>query len=57
MNIIYTGEKDTRLYKNVLGETISQILADDPRAVYLDADLMSCIGTAKLPGKTERAID
>lgn len=29
MNIIYTGEKDTRLYKNVLGETISQILADD----------------------------
>ena len=57
MNIIYTGEKDTRLYKNVLGETISQILADDPRAVYLDADLMSCIGAAKLPGKTERAID
>lgn len=57
MNIIYTGEKDTRLYKNVLGETISQILADDPRVVYLDADLMSCIGTAKLPGKTERAID
>ena len=41
----------------MLGETISQILADDPRAVYLDAVLMSCIGTAKLPGKTERAID
>ena len=57
MNTIYTGEKDTRLYKNVLGETIAQILDHDPYAVYLDADLMNCISTAKLPGKTERAID
>ena len=57
MNTIYTGEKDTRLYKNVLGETIAQILDHDPYAVYLDADLMNCISTAKLPGKTDRAID
>ena len=57
MNIIYTGEKDSRLYKNVLGETIADILEHDDTSVYLDADLMSCIGTAKLPAKTPRAID
>ncbi len=57
MNIIYTGEKDSRLYKNVLGETIADILEHDESSVYLDADLMSCIGTAKLPVKTPRAID
>lgn len=57
MSFIYNGEKDTRLYKNVLGEVIGQLLEQDPRAVYLDADLMSCIGTAKLPAKTDRAID
>lgn len=57
MNIIYTGQKDDRLYKNVLGQTIADILAHDERSVYLDADLMSCIGTAKLPAETPRAID
>lgn len=57
MSIIYNGEKDVRLYKNVLGEVIGEMLDQDPRAVYLDADLMSCIGTAKLPVKTNRAID
>ena len=57
MKTIYTGEKDTRLYKNVLGEAIAEILEQDERAAYLDADLMACIGTAKLPAKTPRAID
>ena len=57
MKTIYTGEKDTRLYKNVLGEVIAEILEQDERAAYLDADLMSCIGTSKLPAKTPRAID
>ena len=57
MKTIYTGEKDTRLYKNVLGEVIAEILEQDERAAYLDADLMACIGTAKLPAKTPRAID
>ena len=57
MKTIYTGEKDARLYKAVLGETIAEILDQDERAVYLDADLMGCIGTAKLPAKTKRAID
>ena len=57
MKTIYTGEKDARLYKNVLGETIAEILEQDEMAVYLDADLMSCINTAKLTAKTPRAID
>ena len=57
MNYVYTGEKDARLYKAVLGQTIEQLLAEDEDVLYLDADLMSCIGTAKLPAKTDRAID
>ena len=57
MKYVYTGEKDERLYKVVLGQTIEQLLAEDEDVLYLDADLMSCIGTAKLPGKFDRAID
>lgn len=57
MEFLYNGQPDTRLYKNVLGEVIGSILEADPMAAYLDADLMACIGTAKLPGKTPRAID
>ncbi len=55
--VIYAGEQDSRLYKDVLGQEIADILEKDPWAVYLDADLMSCISTAKLPAKTDRAID
>ena len=51
MKIVYTGEKDTRLFKEALGQTIGRLLEEDPDVLYLDADLMSCIGTAKLPGK------
>ena len=57
MKLVYTGKKDERLYKNVIGETIAQLLEEDDKVLYLDADLMSCIGTAKLPAKTARAID
>ena len=57
MKTIYTGQKDTRLLKNAIGETIAELLENDARAVYLDADLMGCIGTAKLPQKTARAIN
>ena len=57
MKIIYNGTQDGRLYKNILGQTIGAILQEDPGAVYLDADLMSCIGTAGLPAKTPRAIN
>ncbi len=58
MKIVYNGEMDERLCKNVLGETIPAILESDPDAIYLDADLMSCIGTLKYAQKhPDRAID
>ena len=55
MKIVYTGRADQRLFKEALGQTIGRLLEEDPDVLYLDADLMSCIGTAKLPGKTPRA--
>jgi transketolase len=45
MNIIYNGEND-EAFKSVLGSLIPQLCEEDPDTVYLDADLMSCIGTA-----------
>ncbi len=57
MNIVYTGEKDTRLFKDVLGQTIGRLLEEDEAVLYLDADLMNCICTSKLPGKIDRAVD
>lgn len=47
VKIVYTGEMDPRLCKNVLGETIPALAEKNPDIIYLDADLMSCIGTAK----------
>ncbi len=58
MKIVYNGEMDARLCKSVLGETIPAILESDPDAIYLDADLMSCIGTLKYAQEhPDRAID
>ncbi len=45
--IVYKGEKDKVAFKDVFSKGIPQICADDPDAIYLDADLMSCIGTTK----------
>ena len=57
MNIIYNGEKDAA-FKDVLGATIPQMSADDDKVIYLDADLMNCIGTGKFAkAHPERAID
>ena len=57
MKTIYTGKTDSRLLKSVLGDTIADILDKDESAVYLDADLMGCINTARLPAKTDRAVN
>ncbi len=58
MEIVYNGEMSPRLCKQVLGETIPALLEEDPKVVYLDADLMSCIGTAKGAAKfPDRAIN
>lgn len=47
MQVIYNGEKDTVLFKELLGKTIPELAAQDEDIIYLDADLMGCIGTAK----------
>ena len=58
MNIVYNGENDARLGKAVMGETIISILENDPKVVYLDSDLMSCIGTVKYAAAhPDRAIE
>lgn len=58
MNIVYTGEMDPRLCKEVLGETIPALAEEDPDLIYLDADLMNCIGTAKWAGThPDRAVN
>ncbi len=50
MKIVYTGEMDPRLCKSILGEMIPKLAEEDPDVIYLDADLMNCIGTAKWAG-------
>ena len=58
MKIVYNGEMDKRLCKDVLGTTIPALLDTDPNVIYLDADLMSCIGTLKYGQQhPDRAID
>ncbi|MBQ6903547.1 MAG: transketolase family protein [Lachnospiraceae bacterium] len=42
--IIYNGE-NAGAFKDTLGKTIPAILEADKDAIYLDADLMNCIGT------------
>ena len=47
MKIVYDGSMDPRPCKTILGETIPALAAEDPDVIYLDADLMNYIGTAK----------
>lgn len=57
MNIVYNGEKD-RAFKEVFSELIPQLVEKDERVVYLDADLMNCIGTYGWAKEhSDRAID
>ncbi len=47
MKIVYNGSMDPVSFKDLLGENIPKIIEQDPDVIYLDADLMSCIGTTK----------
>lgn len=47
MKMVYDGSMDPRSFKDALGATITGLLDSDPDVIYLDADLMNCIGTAK----------
>ena len=55
MNIVYNGNKDSRLYNAMIFQTIDELMKEDDKVVWLDADLMSCSGTAK--GQGERYIN
>ena len=55
MKIVYNGEKDSRQFKNVIGETVEALLKADDKVVWLDADLMGCSGTNKI--KSDRVIN
>ncbi len=47
MKTIYNGSPDPRTFKDVFSVMIPEMLEKDENVIYLDADLMSCIGTAK----------
>lgn len=58
MNIIYDGSMNAVTFKEVLGSVIPKLLDSDPDTIYLDADLMSCIGTLQYAQKhPNRAIN
>lgn len=58
MKVIYNGSPDTRAFKDVFSVMLPKMLDEDENLIYLDADLMSCLGTAKY-GKAhpDRAIN
>jgi hypothetical protein len=47
MKVVYNGSPDSRAFKDLFISMIPGMLESDPDVIYLDADLMSCIGTAK----------
>jgi len=57
MNVIYSGQKDALTIKEVISAALPRIIEADPDTVYLDADLMSCIGTNKWGLTHPRAIN
>jgi transketolase len=58
MQIVYKGENDPKVGKDVLSAMIPALAAQDPNFIYLDADLMSCIGTTKwAQANPDRAIN
>ena len=57
MKIVYNGEKD-RAFKDLFSEKIPALCEADDKVIYLDADLMNCIGTLKwAKDHPDRAID
>lgn len=47
MKLAYTGQMDKESFKDATPRIISALAKKDKNVVYLDADLMSCIGTQK----------
>lgn len=58
MKVVYNGEMDPRQAKEILGRVIPDMCENDKDVIYLDADLMNCIGTLKWGmANPDRAID
>ncbi|MDO5329147.1 MAG: transketolase C-terminal domain-containing protein [Coriobacteriia bacterium] len=57
MDIVYTGEQDSRAYKSVIGETVDEIIQSDEKTCWLDADLSNCSGTGGNYSKSDRYIN
>lgn len=55
MEIVYNGSKDTRMFNATLAATIDELMKEDDKVVWLDADLMGCSATAK--GEGDRYIN
>ena len=49
--IIYDGRQDEKMLAEVLGETIGELMEEDSRVVFLDADLANCSKTGYLKKK------
>lgn len=47
MKIVYDGSMNPLTYKDVFSTTLPAMVAEDPDVFYLDADLMSCMGTTQ----------
>jgi len=51
MNTLYDGTLEEATFKETLARTIERLLRSDPDFVYLDSDLMNCIGTLSVQEK------
>ena len=47
MKVIYNGAPDSRAFKELFSAMVPEMIEKDENLIYLDADLMSCLGTAK----------
>lgn len=48
MKLLQNRELDTRMLSKAFADTLAELMEKDKRVCYLDADLMSCIGTVPL---------
>ena len=55
-NIIYDGQYEKKALKEVLAETMSDLMYEDPDVIYLDADLMSSSGATAFVGKHPKRV-
>ena len=47
MKIVYNGEMEKESFKEAFSRIVPALAAEDEKVVYLDADLMSCMGMKK----------